>query len=46
MTEMFYLTASRGGSDLFLSTNYDPKNKALICAVQAGFSTGQYEYDR
>ena len=42
----FFFTASNGGSDVVLSTNDHPKNKAKICEVEAGFSTGKYEYDR
>ena len=38
--------ASNAGSELFMSTNDNPKTKTMITYVDGGFPTGQYEYDR
>ncbi len=42
----FYISASNGGSDLFLSTNDKPNSKTQITGIDGGFPTDQYEYDR
>lgn len=40
------ISASNGGSELFLSTNDKPDGKTMITTVDGGFPTDQYEYDR
>lgn len=41
-----FISASNGGSELFLSTNDKPDGKTMITTVDGGFPTDQYEYDR
>ncbi|XP_066021495.1 uncharacterized protein [Pocillopora verrucosa] len=42
----YFFLSSNAGSELFMSTNDNPKTKTMITYVDGGFPTGQYEYDR
>ncbi|XP_022790178.1 uncharacterized protein LOC111329682 isoform X1 [Stylophora pistillata] len=42
----YFYISSNAGSELYISTNDNPKTKTMITGVDGGFPTNHYEYDR